>query len=426
MTRMMVWALLGVAMLNGSAAYAQEARGEAYSLDGLIAKALVDSPRLKGMAFAFEAAEGARDQAGVFPNPEVGVQAENIAGQGPYRGTDAAEITYGVSQLIELGGKISAREQIAGQGREVARLEYQGTALDVIRDVTIAYATAVAAAENVALATEQEELAGDVLKSVSVRVNAAAAPLIQKSRAEVEGAMARIARDRAQREREIALMNLAALLGMEGKEIRLEKTAFYVASREEQKAEVEALKATPDMVRLAHVREQSEARLALEKANAIPDPRVNVGMRDLRNTGDQAFVVGVSVPLPILNANGGNIRRAHGEVARTEQENRQAALVLATELNRAQEMLENAYLQAETLKKEILPSAGKAFSLAREGYGLGRFPYLEVLDAQRSLFSAKQQHIQALKEFHTAKAQVERLTAVHRDMIKAEGASHEE
>ena len=79
--------------------------------------------------------------------------------------------------------------------------------------------------------------------------------------------------------------------------------------------------------------------------------------------------------------------------------------------------MENAYFQANTLKTQILPSAQKAFSLAREGYGLGRFPYIEVLDAQRSLFSVKQQHIAALRSYHTARAVLERLTASHADRL---------
>lgn len=54
------------------------------------------------------------------------------------------------------------------------------------------------------LTTEQKALAEDVLKSVSVRVGAAAAPLIQKNRAEVErSCSATIALDKAQRERDI-------------------------------------------------------------------------------------------------------------------------------------------------------------------------------------------------------------------------------
>ncbi len=403
-----------------------EQKTSGLTLDAAIAKALAQSPRLQGFGSGVAAAKGEQRQAGAWVNPEVGVQAENVAGQGSYKGFDSAEVTYGVTQEITIGGKISARESIAGKGLEIASLQQQAAALDIIRDVTTAYAEAVAAEENVRLATEQKELAEDVLKSVSVRVGAAAAPLMQKSRAEVERSTATIAQDKAARERTIALKNLAALMGEPVPVFTLDHSAFYAATKPDSAALDEKLKANPDIVRLNASLEQSKGRLDLEKANAIPDPRLSVGVRDFRGSGDQAFVVGVSLPIPVFNANGGNIAKARSEVSRAEQDNQQTTLNTSAELTQARERMENAYLQAETLKTEILPSADKAFRLAREGYGLGRFPYLEVLDAQRSLFGVKQQQIAALKDFHAARASVERLTAAHLAMIQNKGEKNEE
>lgn len=408
------------------AAIEAPAKPTGFTLDNAIAKALAQSPRLKAFGSGIASAKGEQRQAGVWANPEVGVEMENIAGSGPYRGIDSAEVTYGVSQEFQIGGKISARESIAGKGLEIATLDEQAAALDVIRDVTTAYADVVAAEENVRLAAEQKELAGDVLKSVNVRVGAAAAPLIQKSRAEVERSTATIAHDRAMRERDIARKRLAALMGEERFILPLDTTAFYTIAKPEW-TELEArLKANPDLVKLESGLEQSKARLELERANAIPDPRVNVGVRDYRDSGDQAFVVGVSLPIPVFNANRGNIERARHEVNRTELDNRQFALNTSAELTQAHERMQNAYMQAETLKTEILPAADKAFRLAREGYGLGRFPYLEVLDAQRSLFGVKQQHIEAIREFHTARAQAERLTAARLGDLQKTGENHAE
>ena len=396
------------------------------TLETAIKRALAESPRLKGFNSSVAAAKGEQRQAGAWVNPEVGVEAENIAGKGAYKGFDSAEVTYGVTQEITIGGKISAREGIADKGVEIASLDQQAATLDIIRDVTTAYAEAVAAEENVRLATEQKELAEDVLKSVSVRVGAAAAPLIQKSRAEVERSTATIALDKATRERDITRKKLASLMGEENLTLPLDTAAFFTIVRPELAALEEKLKVNPDLVKLSSSLEQSKARLDLEQANAIPDPRLSVGVRDFRDSGDQAFVVGVSLPIPVFNANRGNIEKARHEVSRTEMDNRQMALNTSAELTQAHERMANAYIQAETLKTEILPSADKAFRLAREGYGSGRFPYLEVLDAQRSLFGVKQQRIEAIREFHSAKAQVERLTAIHLGSIKNTGQTHVE
>lgn len=397
-----------------------------FTLEDSISKALAQSPRLKAFNSGVAAAKGELHQSTAWVNPEVGVEAENVAGQGAYTGIDSAEVTYGVSQRIEMGGKVTARESIAARGLDIASLDYQAAVLELIREVTVAYAEAVAAEENVRLATEQKDLSEDVLQSVSARVGAAAAPLIQKSRAEVERATATIALDTAMHEREITRKHLAAFLGEDRLVPALDVGAFYAIKKPDTQAVSEEITTNPDLVKLHAALEQSKARIDLENSNAIPDPTVSVGVRDFRESGDQAFVVGLSLPIPVFNANRGNIEKARSEMARTEQENRSTVLSLNADLAQAEQEAQNAYLRTETLKTEILPSAERAFALAREGYGLGRFPYLEVLDAQRSLFGVKQQQLAAMKDYHTANALIERLTAVHLPKIQRTGEPHAE
>lgn len=412
------------AQVNNKQAIYKQQKTQALTLDDAIATALAQSPNLKAYDSAVRAAQGVTAQAGLWSNPELGIEAENIAGRTPYKGINSAEMTYGISQELQVGGKLSAQKKIAGKGQEIASLEQQAAMLDMIREVTIAYTEAVAADEIVRLAAEQAELAGDVLKSVKRRVDAAASPLIQKSRAEVEQASAMMTQDKAQRDYRIAMQKLAALMGDGAFSTTIDNRAFYQLEKPGRMVLEQNRKANPDLIKLNSYLEQSQANLALERANATPNPRINLGVRDFRENDSQAFVAGVSFPIPVFNANRGNIEKARYDISRIEQENQQATLDTNTTFIAAYEQMENAYLQAETLKETILPAANKAFRLAREGYGLGRFPYLEVLDAQRSLFSVRQQQIEALKNFHIAKAQAERLGAAHLAMIQNTGAQH--
>jgi cobalt-zinc-cadmium efflux system outer membrane protein len=354
----------------------------------------------------------------------VNAQVENIAGNGSYKGTKSAEFAYSISQELQIGGKIATREYIAGRNLEIASFEYQAAALDLIRDVTIAYAEAVATKENIRITSEQKALAEDVLKSVSIRVEAAAAPLIQKTRADIERATATIALSKAKREHNIALKTLAALMGDMSPSFTLDKTAFFATAKPKGSTFDNGLKFNPDLLKLDTKLEQSKGRLDLEKAGAIPNPKLNAGMRHFQDTGDKAYMVGLSLPIPVFDSNSGNIEKAHHEVLRTELENQQAALNASSDLTQAQQRMENAYVQAKTLKTEILPSASEAFKLVMEGYKLGRFPYIDVLDMQRSLFGVQQQYIEALKDFHVAKASVERLAATHLNTSQATGKSH--
>jgi cobalt-zinc-cadmium efflux system outer membrane protein len=393
---------------------ASPARDDLVTLGSAIEKARANSPQIKSALSAMMASKGVQRQAGTFPNPVIGAEAENIAGQGQYRGAKSAEITLGVSQLIEIGGKRAARESVAEKTYEIAEADYKRTELDLIRNVRVAYSDAVAAQEEVKLAAEQKELAGEVLEGVSKRVNAAAEPLIQKSKAEVALATSEFAFNKSLRDLESAKRLLASFWGQEAVGFLLDASAFFVVEPPSTLTMAAInLSASPDVARLDAELWRAKANLELEKAIAVPDPTVSIGMRNFRENNNQALVLGISLPIPVWNANRGNIEKARHEIGKSESDRQVAMLGLSNEMVRAKQELETAYEEAESLKGTILPAAEKAFSLSRQGYQAGRFPYLEVLDAQRTLFEAHGQYIAALQNYHTHRANLERLWAVH-------------
>lgn len=58
----------------------------------------------------------------------------------------------------------------------------------------------------------------------------------------------------------------------------------------------------------------------------------------------------------------------------------------------------------------MVPGAEQAFGFAREGYAAGRFSFLEVLDAQRTLLEARTQLNAALRDVHLRRAEADRLS----------------
>jgi cobalt-zinc-cadmium efflux system outer membrane protein len=56
-----------------------------------------------------------------------------------------------------------------------------------------------------------------------------------------------------------------------------------------------------------------------------------------------------------------------------------------------------------------LPGAQSAFDAATRGFELGKFSFLEVLDAQRTLFQAKSQYLRTLSVAHQSAAEIERI-----------------
>jgi outer membrane protein, heavy metal efflux system len=381
------------------------------TLEDAIAKAIEAAPRLKASAANREAAKGMREQAAYWPNPRIGIQAEDVAGSGQFNGISGAEITYSVSQQIEIGGKRDNRVAAAEHGIALSQLDMNIERFNLMRDVYVAYADAVAAQETLRFAKERKKLAKQLYKTVKQRVDAAREPEIQQSKAQIGVSTASFNLARAEREFQHTKHVLSSLWAGHDDNFHLADAHFYALNAPPSEHEVEALlNKTPDLKRWEVEHQRRKALAELEKSLAIPDPNVTVGIRDLRGVDEQAFLVGLSIPIPVFNANQGNIVKARSKAIQVESQGRHAELMLRNEVFQHLEELINAYEQANTLKADIIPSAEKAFQLAYEGYQVASLPYLEVLDAQRTLFEVKEQYVEALKSYHTASANVQRLT----------------
>lgn len=411
-----------LAPMLGVLCFASTACAEGFTQAKAVAEAMAKSPRIASAEATVNIARGALRQAGAYNNPTLGIEGENIGGNGPYRGFDSAELTYGLSQEIALGGKISARGKAATYQLTMAQLDASIIRQDVARDVKQAFATAVAAQEARRLAGEALTIAQQEMKSVSRRVAEAASPLIQKSKAEVTLATARFNVEQASQDEAMARTQLASLLGRAALETPLAAEGFFDVA-EPAAAAPEALERTADMQRLRLDQQHAKAVLDIEKANAIPDPTVSLGVRELRESDDRAFVLGLSIPLPVLNANGGNIAQARAGVSRASSDGHTAQLALQQRYTLARTALRTAWLKASSYRSTVLPAAEQAFTLSRQGYGAGKFQYLEVLDAQRTLFGARTEYVAALRDYHLRQADLERLSTPY---TPTNGDKHEE
>ena len=71
--------------------------------------------------------------------------------------------------------------------------------------------------------------------------------------------------------------------------------------------------------------------------------------------------------------------------------------------------LEIAHGEVQALRDRIVPSAERVFRETRRGYARGLFHYVEVPEAQRTLFDARRELLEALAGFHLAAVDLERL-----------------
>jgi cobalt-zinc-cadmium efflux system outer membrane protein len=173
----------------------------------------------------------------------------------------------------------------------------------------------------------------------------------------------------------------------------------------------------PDIARWVTEKEQHRANVVFEDAGRIPDPTISLGARNFNETDDHAFTLAVSIPLPIFDRNqGGSLEARHG-LARAHRDYQAARMMVLNDLAEAYQSLSSAYVEATTLKTDVLPGAQSAFDASREGYRQGKFDYLVLLDSQRTLFEVRARYIEALNLYHKAVADVERLIGKDLDTL---------
>lgn len=403
------------------------AKTAGFKLDQAIKKALEKSPTLGASSARVNAASANRSAAGALPNPSLSIEAENIYGDGAYDGLDSAELTYGVSQLVEMPGKRSGRTRIADAERDSAHFTSDSVMLDLIRDVTIAFAEVAAAQQEVSILEEELSLATEVRDSVAAKVQAGKEPPIQKNKAEIELSSSKIARDRAYRNLTAKKQSLVSLMGGDVGDLTVDINSLPEPKQPEPVEKYrDRLAKTPDVMSLRASIDRAKAGLSLEKANAVPDPIINVGVRDFRENNSQAFIVGLSIPIPVFNMNRAGIERAGHDLTAASLDEQSVRLGLEAALTELYGNYTNAYSEAITLKTSVLPGAEEAFRFARGGYDAGKFNYLEVLDAQRTLFETRKQLNEVALDYHRQRTMLERIAATHDDNKNYRGNENEQ
>lgn len=374
--------------------------------------ALARAPVLRSAAAGVRAAQGDRVQAGLRPNPEFGFSGENFGGTRSYGGLRSFETTYSLSQRLEVGGQRRARINAANDAVALTGLDAEAVRLDLIREARRAVADAVATGRATEIARERVRLATEVVRATQARVDAGREPFVQQRRAEVARETAAVALDRAQRDADVAARNLAALLAVPAVDVGAMRAAWFDDLGPQPSAPRNgAMPADQlDRARLDALITQRRSELDLQRRMALPDVSVNAGVRRYREAGgDTAFVMGLSVPLPVFDRNQGNIMRAGAEVARAEADAERGRLYLDASLAEAERRLDQAWRAANSLRRTTLPAAQEAAGFAQSGYADGKFSLLEVLDAQRALSDVREQLNAALLEVQQIRADIGRL-----------------
>jgi cobalt-zinc-cadmium efflux system outer membrane protein len=406
--------LIGGLLAQPALAAVEEPQGE-LALREALALALERNPELAAFSQEIRAAEAAVLQADVLPNPKLDIVGDNLGNtRKKEEGDRSASLLIG--QLVELGGKRAARVRLAETGRDLAGWDYEAKRAEIFSRVRQTFVEVLTAQSRTGLADESVRLAQAFADGVAKRVQAGKVSPVEETKARLTVSAALIEREQARRELAAARNRLAALWANPAPRFGRAAGDLERAPRLPAFETLAArIRDNPELARWSTEIQRRQASVDAERAKAVPDITVSGGISRFSVYNDNAYLVGVSIPIPVFDQNRGGILEANRRLDKAADERRAVESRLATELSDTYQRAAAIANEIETLRTDLLPGSQRAFDAATQGYQLGRFGFLDVLDAQRTLFQTRAQYLRALADYQLAVSEIERLTGAALD-----------
>lgn len=369
------------------------------------------NPGLETFQFELKAQDARIQQAGLRPAPSLNSTVENILGTGDTRGLSGAEATFALSQVVEFGDKRNRRLAAAALGRESIGVEQQAAQLDVLAEVTRRFIHVVSDQAQLELTRNATALAQTTVDGVTRRVQTGKSPEVEAIRARAALQRAQIDQRHAEHELAASRAKLAAMWGDTNPQFGAVNADLYnLPTPMTFEALVERLQGNPDFLRFASEARLRDAEIRLAEARRKPDVAFSAGVRRLQDTHDQAFVVGVTVPLFSSRQAQPAIAEARALRGQVDAEQRVAFINARSQVFDLYQELLHSIDETRLLQRDVLPEMEKARQQTEYAYERGRYSYLELVEGQRAYLDTQRALIDAAANAQTLQAEIERLT----------------
>ena len=375
----------------------------AMSLEQFLHLADTNNPTLKQANDLVRRSQQQARQAGLYPNPSVGYQGEEIRG-GSFGGGEQGGF---IQQTIVLGGKLGLRRNIYAQQQQSDQVGVEEQTYRIHSDVEQAFYDALTAQEMVKLRQHLLGVALDAVETVHqlANVGQADAPDILQTEVEAEGA--KVSYVTAQREYLQSFHTLAALAGKGDLPVSpLQGELEKIPDLNTEQIVDSVVQNSPTVKRAQQEVTVAQTRLKSAKREAIPDLQLRAGEQhsgeqlgdgNTKAVGAESFV-SAGITIPLWNRNQGNVDASKAEIERAEQDVVREQLSLRQQATPLAQSYESARFEAERYKTQLIPRASRAYELYLKKYQSMAQAYPQVLVSQRTFFQLQVDYLTALHE----------------------------
>jgi cobalt-zinc-cadmium efflux system outer membrane protein len=375
------------------------------SLDDLVELALEQNPRLSKASYTVLVARGRATQAGLYPNPTVGITFDELLDKTGRGGVNTLPL---VSQEIVTAGKLRLSQEAGLREVDQATWQVVGQRYELFGRVRTSFFDALALQTRIDILERMVKLAEQSAGQSNELLQAKQVARLDVVQLEVEVERLRAELEASQRELPGAYKRVAAIVGMNHLAIGTVVGQIEQPLPEYDLEAVQAfvLNSHPDVQAARFGVERARVLITRAKVEPIPNITLDTGyVRQNQNRSDD-FRIGANLTIPLWNKNQGNIRAAEAHYCEAAQQVRQVENELTEQLAVAMRDYAAARRRAERYRTAILPRAKETYTLSRQAYQGGQFEYLRVLESQRAFAQAYLEYIRALGEAWKAAAAI--------------------
>lgn len=381
---------------------------ENITLDQAIALALQVNPDIAVAMRGREVESAQVLQAATRPNPTLSGQVEDLRSQNRIA-------TIAISQQLETAGKRDKRIAAADATLAIADADIRITQAEISAKTYAAFYQVLAAQQAQTLTRELLQIATTSKETTAKRVLAGKVSPVEETKAKVAEAGLKIDLANTSQQLASAKQRLGSLWA---KGLESNSHIDYIAVGELEKLNniptlddlMTQLVDSPRLKKASLSITQKQTLSAIELSKQTPDVTLSLGaQRNEELGGITQAIIGLSIPIPLFDKNQGNLQSAKAREFQALDEKTALENQLQSELADAYSRRQLQVDAASMYKNDILQGAQSAYEAARKGFEFGKFSFLEVLDAQRTLFQAKTQFIQTLALARQAEADMQRI-----------------
>lgn len=353
------------------------------------------NPDLAAARFRVAEAVGRLRQSGRLSNPDLGIDITHN------RSLDESSLSVSLSQKFPMTNRLAMEKAVSRTSLRAAEAEIRDAERRLIADGKQLLIKVLAIRKQMQLIKKQETLAKQLAEFIAEAAERGEGSALDAGQARLEAAQ--LANQLRQLGAESASLNgqLKPLLGMAATEPLVVSGSLPELAPPARSTNPAR---RPDL-RAAKLKAKAAAEaVALERSKSLDDIELSVSAGYENNA---RIGIGVKIPLPLHNRNEGAIEEADARRARKQKEVRALAHNIRHEAATAHaEMTEWAKLARE-ISNNLLPLARKQSELATEAYHTGQGDLQSTLRTREQLLKLAMSRLNALRDFHLAKARYE-------------------